>query len=119
MNNMKKPKYPVLNVLYLPIKKRWFDMIASGEKKQEYREIKDYWCKRLTDNFLFVNGVDIKLKQFDFVCFRNGYQSDAPELWVACKGITIGKAKPEWSDNWKGDVFVIELGRILAKPVVL
>ena len=27
-------------MLILPIKKKWFDMIASGEKKEEYREIK-------------------------------------------------------------------------------
>ena len=27
-------------MLTLPIKKQWFDMILSGEKKEEYREIK-------------------------------------------------------------------------------
>ena len=27
-------------MLTLPIKKKWFDMIKSGEKKEEYREIK-------------------------------------------------------------------------------
>ena len=31
----------------LTLKKQWFDMIASGEKKEEYREIKDYWWMRL------------------------------------------------------------------------
>ena len=25
-------------MLTLPIKKKWFDMIVSGEKKEEYRE---------------------------------------------------------------------------------
>ena len=29
-------------MLTLPIKKKWFDMIVSGEKKEEYREIKPY-----------------------------------------------------------------------------
>jgi len=28
-------------------------------------------------------------------------------------GIDVGKAKPEWSDNWQGDVFIISLGKIL------
>ena len=28
-----------MSMLVLPIKKKWFDMIASGEKKEEYREI--------------------------------------------------------------------------------
>lgn len=27
-------------MLTLPIKRKWFDMIVSGEKKEEYREIK-------------------------------------------------------------------------------
>lgn len=29
-------------MLTLPIKRMWFDMIASGEKKKEYRAIKEY-----------------------------------------------------------------------------
>ena len=33
-------------MLILPIKKKWFDMIRSGEKKEEYREIKSYWTSR-------------------------------------------------------------------------
>lgn len=34
-------------MIVLPIKKKWFDMIASGEKKEEYREMKPYYDKRL------------------------------------------------------------------------
>ncbi len=30
-------------MLVLPIKKKWFDMICSGEKKEEYREGKPEW----------------------------------------------------------------------------
>lgn len=33
-------------MLVLPIKKKWFDMIASGDKEEEYREIKPYWTSR-------------------------------------------------------------------------
>lgn len=32
--------------MILPIKKKWFDMIRSGEKKEEYREIKPYYDSR-------------------------------------------------------------------------
>lgn len=35
------------NTLVLVLKKKWFDMIDSGIKKEEYREIKDYWIRRL------------------------------------------------------------------------
>lgn len=33
--------------LHLSLNKRWFDMIASGEKREEYRELSPYWIKRL------------------------------------------------------------------------
>lgn len=34
------------STLILPIKKKWYDMISSGEKEEEYREIKPYWTSR-------------------------------------------------------------------------
>lgn len=41
--------------LHITLKKKWFDMILSGEKKEEYREIKEYWINRLIhDSFLNV-----------------------------------------------------------------
>lgn len=33
-------------MLILPIKKKWYDMIFLGEKKEEYREIKPYYETR-------------------------------------------------------------------------
>lgn len=131
-------------VLYLTLKKKWFDMILSGEKKEEYREIKHYWLPRLfnptefavidkgmIDEVIYeLNHKTISLSELydwsgwlpseiSFVCFRNGYSKDAPEIWCGCNGIRIGKAKPEWSDNAQGNFFIIELGKILAFPVVL
>lgn len=38
-------------ILVLPVKKKWFDMICSGQKKEEYREIKPYYRSR------FNNGI--------------------------------------------------------------
>lgn len=34
-------------MLTLPIKRKWFDMICRGEKREEYREPTDYWKERL------------------------------------------------------------------------
>lgn len=45
-NIKREPEY-----LILPIKKKWFDMILSGEKKEEYREMKPYWEKRFKKHF--------------------------------------------------------------------
>ena len=44
-------------VLHLSVSKQWFDLISSGEKKEEYREIKDYWTIRLFDVSPFYTGV--------------------------------------------------------------
>lgn len=38
-------------MLVLPIKKKWFDMIISGEKKEEYREMKKYYDQKLYKYF--------------------------------------------------------------------
>ena len=33
-------------MLTLPIKKKWYDMILSGEKKEEYRAVSPYYTMR-------------------------------------------------------------------------
>ena len=40
----------VSKTLHLVLKRKWWDMIASGEKKEEYREVCHYWAIRLLDN---------------------------------------------------------------------
>lgn len=105
-----------MKTLHLTLKKKWFDMIASGEKKEEYREIKTYWESRLIDRGViddvsmleFTSGKG--LKQFDTVTIRNGCSKSDPTMTLQCLGIHIGGAKPEWSDNWQGHVFIIRLG---------
>lgn len=83
-------------------------MIASGEKKEEYREIKPYWANRFLSH-------ETRLNPYFFVRFRNGYSKDAPTILIECKSIEVGTAKPEWSDNWQGNVFVIKLGNIVSE----
>lgn len=38
-------------MIILTIKKRWFDMIKSGEKKEEYRDIRPFYDSRLPKGF--------------------------------------------------------------------
>ena len=38
-------------MLTLPIQKKWYDMILSGEKREEYREIKEYYEIRFQNLF--------------------------------------------------------------------
>jgi hypothetical protein len=100
--------------LTLTLKKKWFDMILSGEKKEEYREIKPYWLTRFK---YYCNHDDMMHElnyEYTHIIFKNGYSKDAPSFLIELNDIKFGKAKPEWSDNWQGEVFVIKLGAIIS-----
>ncbi len=80
-------------MLTLPIKKKWFDMILSGEKKEEYREIKPYYISRLAtwwnipryiDDAVTVRFIaESKNLKMEKVMFRNGYsKNDCFKEWL-------------------------------------
>jgi len=100
-------------ILHLNLKRKWYDMIASGSKKEEYREIKDSWKR------IFRHDIKIKGKYYHptdvIICFSNGYKKKRDQMLVECIGLSIGGAVPVWSDNWEGDVFILKLGNILKK----
>ena len=90
-----------MKILHLTLKKKWFDMIACGDKTEEYREIKPYWTRRL------------KLgHHYDAVSFRNGYSANAPKFLIECKGILTGNGVLAWG-ALKEPVYIIKLGEIL------
>ena len=99
-------------------------MILSGEKKEEYREVKEFWETRIGCTYQLGNGNYPKSDKFigfnichisspNTITFTHGYAKNARKMIVECKCIDIGTARPEWSDNWQGDVFRIKLGEIL------
>jgi hypothetical protein len=47
VNEMRQIKKNKCSVLNLVLKRKWYDMIASGDKKEEYRESKMYWWTRI------------------------------------------------------------------------
>lgn len=127
-----------MKTLHLTLKKKWFDMIASGNKIEEYREIKPYWVSRLVDwsrypkespddcqNITKDICFDINqghdpydilrsyfsdIKQFDAVIFKNGYSGGAPLISLRIISITIGYGLPEWGAEPRKKYFVIKLG---------
>lgn len=90
-------------------------MILSGEKKEEYREKKDYWIKRLC-NLLecFANNSYSHFNHYDTITFKNGYSANAPEMVIELKGIKFGIPKPEWGGESNDEVFILQLGEILS-----
>lgn len=80
-------------MLTLPIKRKWFNLILSGEKTEEYRERKPYYTARFRTlwEHAGIDGVQDPRQ----VRFRNGYSNDSPSL-IATVTLSIGEGIPEW-----------------------
>lgn len=119
-------------MLILPIKKKWFDMILSGEKKEEYREIKEYYETRFQnlfgaitihplyppDNFLdrseyeLLQGEavpeEIRKEGIQEIIFRNGYSKNSKEIKARCR-LRIGKGRPQWEASPDKQYYILEI----------
>lgn len=119
-------------MLILPIKKKWFDMILSGEKKEEYRDIKEYYETRFQnlfgaitihplyppDNFLdrskyeLLQGEavpeEIRKDRVQEIIFRNGYSKDSKEIKARCR-LWIGKGRPKWGAEPDKQYYILEI----------
>lgn len=84
-----------LGTLRLTLHRRWFDMIQTGQKKEEYREIKPFWITRLN-------------KDYTRVEFINGYHTDADRFTVGLKKISVGYGRKDWGAPRK-KVFILLL----------
>ena len=99
-------------MLVLPIKKKWFDMILSEEKKEEYREIKPYYSKRLGNILLgySIDNVSPKLYEnirFEII-FRNGYSYKSPSIkCLVC--LTRGIGKTEWGAEPDKEYYILTI----------
>ena len=99
-------------MLILQIKKKWFDMILSGEKTEEYREIKPYYKSRFKNVFemypysFIPIGTDVQE-----VVFRNGYNFDSPSFVANCT-LDINKGKEEWGAEKGVEYYVLHIKSI-------
>jgi len=126
------------DILHLTLKKKWFDMIKSGVKTEEYREIKDYWVRRLccfrggkdhteiddfvsdlNDHFNRYSSVRECFKEhgafavkYNKVRFKNGYSKDAPVIDVEFKNFTVSHGCPAWGAEPGKLYFTIGLGNV-------
>jgi len=128
-----------MKTLHLNLKKKWFDMILLGHKKQEYRDLKPFWASRFfqkkhigmtidfwrgfmgkTINNKRIYDIkkerigygDIFFNNFDTITFSNGYAKNRPQFEIELKNISIGTGNPEWGAKRNVKYFVLELGEI-------
>lgn len=99
-------------MLTLPIMGKWFNMILSGEKKEEYREIKPYYTTRFKKIFdMYSNsyipvGTDIRE-----IRFRNGYGSSRPEFVAKCS-LDVKTGREEWGAEPGKEYYTLKIHQI-------
>lgn len=111
-----------MKTITLTLEKKWFDMIFSGEKKEEYREIKPYWIRRLVGNWqqyddgsIFYKGDYIMPFGITAITFKNGYSKNARQFTIEWKGLEVKEPSPDWAPpQFKGRVFALRLGDIIS-----
>lgn len=101
-------------MLVLPIKKKWFDMIKSGKKKEEYREIKPYYTSRFKVFLPRVNNFGMGEWIFSqiIIIFRNGYSYNSPSIKCRCK-LKIGQGKEEWGAEPGKEYYILKILEVL------
>ncbi len=116
-------------MLTLPIQKKWYDMILSGEKKEEYREIKQYYETRFRNLFgaitIYPSSIfsdrskyellqgeavpeEIRKDRVQEIIFRNGYSKNSKAIKARCR-LWIGKGRPKWGASPDKQYYVLEI----------
>lgn len=82
-------------ILFLTIKKEYFDAILSGEKTEEYRAISPFYKSRLEN------------KNYTHIILQNGYNKNSRRLKAEFLGYEIKKVATKLYGNT--EVFAIKL----------
>ncbi len=103
-----------MKVLDLPLKRKWYELIESGRKTEEYREVKPYWINRFLNHafplFSYRNGyTDCNVNGYTHVRFRFGYTRRT--MLFPLLGIRIGLGNPDWGAPSSKKVFILSLGK--------
>lgn len=102
-----------MKLLDLSLTYHWYDEIASGRKKYEYREITPFYMKRLIDNPGTDNYIPqiMFFKHYDAIRFHRG-QGSPTTMLVECETIFRGMGDPKLGAP-NHEVFIIKLGKII------
>ena len=106
-----------MKTLYLTLHKKAFEVMVTGEKKEEFRKYTKWSESRLIDSRTHIN------KKYDVIKFVNGYGNDKPYFICEFKGFTQiykNTATREYSNGLKVDDlklgdYIIYCGEITEK----
>lgn len=99
-------------MLTLPIKRKWFDMICRGEKREEYREATEYYRTRI--NSAIVADPNCKGQAYKIfpVKIRAGYNSKAPAAILRVHCIFGKGGVREWGADPDKYYYILQILRI-------
>lgn len=101
-------------VIHLNLKRKWFDMIKSGQKTEEYREIKPYWKKRFKPHSHVHIGQSWLPRTMVKIVFSNGYRKDRDQFEARITGMRFNsEGKKEWGAEPGKKYFVLEVDPII------
>ncbi len=85
------------NILYLTIRNVFLHEIRKGEKDVEYRDLTEYYLKKLF--VIDKSGNYSATKPITHLLLQGGYNADSPRILIECKGWVIdGKNYPADAD---------------------
>lgn len=120
--------------IHLVLKHKWYDMIESGEKPEEYRDFTPYWCKRFF-SYRRDDGVcvPLRLKYKDLhdyqtqvyqlasdgklavtpqvVIFQRAYPKNPPRMRFGIAEVNLGPCgKKEWGGDPGKWYIIVKIG---------
>lgn len=87
-----------MDVLFLILKKKYYEQILSGEKTEEFREVTPYWIKRLSRNY-------------DRIIFQEGY-SGKKRIEAVYKGYKRKTIRHDHFGRKPVEVFAIQFKKM-------
>ena len=101
-------------ILNMTIKRQWFDMISSGEKREEYRNVDNSQVKNARESIY-----NYEYGEYYVMDLRNGYRMSSRALAIQVYGIILRSGKdsihPEWGEPTDRDHLVIILGDVIKR----
>ena len=93
-------------ILHLNLIRKWYDMIASNQKKEEYRDVKPYWQRIFTKKGIKVKGKYYRPENVA-VLFSNGYAKNREQMMLNIDCVAIREGLEKWGAEPGKQYFVI------------